>query len=48
MRDKYIDLLSKLLDYLTDEEILRVYRLAEYLGIHKKKGEQYERDIKET
>ena len=42
MRDKYIDLLIKLLDYLTDEEIKRVYQLAEYLGIHKKKGEKNE------
>ena len=37
-REYYICHLMKMLEWLTDEEIKRVYRLAEYLGIHKKKG----------
>lgn len=38
MREVYISTLIKMLNYLSDEEIRRVCRLAEYLGIHKKKG----------
>lgn len=38
MREIYIAGLINMLSHLSDEEIRRVYRLAEYLGIHKKKG----------
>lgn len=38
MREVYITALIKILNCLSDNEIRRVYRLAEYLGIHKKKG----------
>lgn len=35
----YKDLIISMLDCLADEEIKRVYKLVEYLGIHKKKGD---------
>lgn len=38
MRETYISALIKMLNCLSDNEIRRVYHLAEYLGIHKKKG----------
>ena len=38
MRETYIIALIKMLELLSDKEIKRVYQLAEYLGIHKKKG----------
>lgn len=38
MREIYIATLIKILECLSDNEIKRVYNLAEYLGIHKKKG----------
>lgn len=38
MREIYITALINMLNHLSDKEIQRVYRLAEYLGIHKKKG----------
>ncbi len=38
MRETYITALINILNCLSDKEIQRVYHLAEYLGIHKKKG----------